>query len=173
MPYGLGAFIPDSVRIASYYGRKVAGRRGGRRSGGNEVRFTFAVSKVIIYKPQLHRELNTRSGGLWKALDKRGDYAVKMAKAQVGVKSGKLRASIHKRHVGNFTGQYLWIGSKVNYAYAHHEGTKPHIIMPKIPTRLLRFTSKGRLVITPGPVLHPGTKRNPYLSNQLRLFVRL
>jgi hypothetical protein len=173
MAYGLGAFIPDSIRIAGYYGKKIARKGRGPRSGKNEVRFTFAVSKVIIYTPQLLRELNTPSGGLWKALEKRGDYAVKKAKAQVGVKTGKLRSSIHKRHTGNATGQYLWIGSKLNYAYMHHEGTKPHIIMPKLPYRPLRFSSKGRLVITPGPVFHPGTKRNPYLSNQLRHFIRL
>jgi hypothetical protein len=173
----LYGFVPDSPII--YYGNKI-GRLARRSRGGGSGRpgiggrgFTFGISKVTIFKPQLHKELNTPSGGLWKKLEERGDYAVKKAKAQVGVKTGKLRASIHKRHTGNFMGQYLWIGSKLNYAYMHHEGTKPHIIMPKLPYRPLRFSSKGRLVITPGPVFHPGTKPNPYLSNQLRYFVRL
>jgi hypothetical protein len=173
MAYGL----PDSAGL--YYSRKLVklarnagrGARGGSGFAGGS--FTFQVSKVIIYKPQLLKELNTPSGGLWKALERRGDYAVKKAKGEVGVKTGNLRASIHKRHTGNFTGQYLWIGSTVKYAYMHHEGTRPHVIAPKTPTKLLRFSSKGRLVITPGPVMHPGTKPNPYLSNQLRLFVRL
>jgi hypothetical protein len=171
----LYGFVPDSPIL--YYGKKIgrlARRSGvGRLGPGGGGGFTFAVSKVIIYKPQLLKELNTPSGGLWKALEKRGDLAVKRAKSEVGVKTGKLRASIHKRHTGNFTGQYLWIGSTVNYAYMHHEGTRPHVIMPKTPAKMLRFSSKGRMVITPGPVLHPGTKPNPYLSNQLRLFVRL
>jgi hypothetical protein len=173
MAYGL----PDSAAV--YYSRKLtrlarnAGRGARGALGGGGGAFTFQVSKVIIYKPQLLKELNTPSGGLWKALEKRGDYAVKAAQREVGVKTGKLRASIHKRHTGNFTGQYLWIGSTVNYAYMHHEGTRPHVIMPKTPPKMLRFSSKGRMVITPGPVLHPGTKPNPYLSNQLRLFVRL
>jgi hypothetical protein len=169
--YGL---IPDSP--AFYYGKKfgrLARSSGsGLRSGGGS-RFSFNVKNVTINVPALNKELNTSSGGLWRALEIKGEIAVAKAKAQAGFKTGKLRSSIHKRHTGNFTGQYLWIGSTVSYAYMHHEGTRPHLIAPKMAGKMLRFSSKGRMVITPGPVMHPGTKPNPYLSNQLRHFRRL
>jgi hypothetical protein len=166
--------LPDSAIL--YYGQKFArsaksfGRGSGRGGGG---RFSFTTRDVRIDVAALSRELNTNSGGLWRALEVKGIFAVEKAKAQVGVKTGKLRSSIHKRHTGNFTGQYLWIGSTVSYAYIHHEGTRPHLIAPKTAGKMLRFSSKGRMVITPGPVMHPGTKPNPYLSNQLRHFRRL
>jgi len=171
--YGL---IPDSPIF--YYGNKFAklGRTGGRglgRSLGGATRFSFTTQKLVIYQPQLYAELNTSSGGLWKALEVAGAFAVGKAKAQVGVKTGKLKSSIHKRHTGNFTGQYLWIGSTVNYAYMHHEGTRPHFIVPRVAGKMLRFSSKGRMIMTPGPVMHPGTKPNRYLSNQLRHFRRI
>jgi hypothetical protein len=172
--YGL---VPDSPIF--YYGKKfgklgrTGGRGLGRSRGGAPTRFSFVTQNLVIYQPLLHAELNTRSGGLWKALEVAGTSAVAKAKAQAGVKTGKLRSSIHKRHMGNFTGQYLWIGSTVNYAYMHHEGTRPHLIVPRVAGKMLRFSSKGRMVMTPGPVMHPGTKPNPYLSNQLRHFRRI
>lgn len=170
--------LPDSAAL--YYGKKFSryarsGAPSRGRSGGSSgpARFSFTTKNVTIFEPLLHKELNTSSGGLWRALEERGDFAVKKAKAQAGKKTGRLRASIHKRHTGNFTGQYLWIGSTVSYAYMHHQGTRPHLIAPNPPTKMLRFSSKGRMVMTPGPVMHPGTKPNPYLSNQLRHFRRL
>jgi hypothetical protein len=167
----LGGFIPDSPWI--YYAQKFTkhvGKYGRGAVGSPGTKFTFAVKNVTIYKAALHRELNTNSGGLWRVLERRGNKAVKGAKRMAGVKTGRLRASIHMRHLGNSTGQYLWIGSKVNYAYMHHQGTRPHLIAPRAGVKALRFFSKGRLIITPGPVMHPGTKPNPYLSAQLRHF---
>jgi hypothetical protein len=73
------------------------------------------------------------------------------------------------KHLANANGQYLWIGSNKNYAYIHHEGTRPHIITPT-KAKALRFTS-GRRVIYTRMVKHPGTKPNRYLSNQLRFFM--
>lgn len=168
----LGGFIPDSpwIYYANKYNRYL-NKYG--RSAGSGTRLVFETKAIVIYNAKLHKELNTPVGDLWKWMERRGDRAVKGAKAMVGVKTGKLRASIHKRHLGNVTGQYMWIGSRVSYAYMHHEGTRPHLIAPKIPGKPLRFTSKGRVVITSSPVRHPGTKPNPYLSSQLRHFVRV
>lgn len=166
--------LPDSAAL--YYGKKFTrlSRSSGRGSGsGGGGRFSFNVQNIVVNVPALNKELNTSSGGLWRALEIKGAVAVEKAKAQAGYKTGKLRSSIHKRHTGNFTGQYLWIGSTVSYAYMHHEGTRPHLIAPQTAGKMLRFSSKGRMVITPGPVMHPGTKANPYLSNQLRHFRRL
>lgn len=167
----LGGFIPDSpwIYYANKYKRHVS-KYG--RAGSPGTRLTFQTKALVIYQSALHKELNTPSGGLWRWMEKKGNLAVKDAKRMVGVRTGKLRSSIHKRHLGNTTGQYLWIGSRVSYAYMHHQGTRPHLIFPKTPGKPLRFSSKGRVVITPGPVKHPGTKPNPYLAAQLRHFVR-
>lgn len=89
------------------------------------------------------------------------------AKAQVGVRTGALRASIHMRHLRDSRSQYVKIGSKKKYAYMHHEGTKPHLITPN-RAHVLRFVSRGRLVYAHA-VRHPGTKANKFLSDNLRL----
>lgn len=133
---------------------------------------TYAFKHLTIYDEVLRRELNTNSGELWKWLEIRGDLAVKRAKAQVGSKTGALKRSIHKRHLGNFTGQYLWIGSQNPIAYIHHEGTRPHIITAGpsgADGKRLVFKS-GAVLIHTVRVVHPGTKPNPYLRNQLRYF---
>ena len=163
--YGL---IPDSPWI---YGAQRLGRAykkiGSGQSAKSRVRFSYSFKKVVIYKPQLHAELNTRKGSLWRYMERVGDEMVAGAKLQVGVRTGALRNSIHKRHLGNMSGQYLWIGSTKNYAYLHHEGTRPHLILPKEADGVLIFR-KGVRVISTKRVLHPGTKPNRYLSDQLR-----
>jgi hypothetical protein len=144
-------------------------RGGGGPPGGPGRRRSVVVWKVInvkIYKPQLNLILNTPRGNLWGALHRRGESIVRGAKRQVGVRTGALRTSIHMKHTGNFTGQYLWIGSNKNYAYAHHEGTRPHLITPsKKP--VLVFRTGTRLIRTT-EVFHPGTRANPYLTTPMR-----
>lgn len=128
------------------------------------------MANVIIYKEPLRQYLNTNKGDLWKWLHIRGERAVAGAKAKVGVKTGRLKASIHMRHLGNITGQYLWIGSERDHALVHHNGSRPHQIRPNPPKQVLAFTKGSRLIVTK-QVNHPGTKPNPYLSSQLRHFV--
>ncbi len=133
--------------------------------------FSLTLSKVVIYRPQLNFELNQSGGLVWKHMDKLGRRIVAGAKRQAGFKTGALRRSIHMRHLGNGYGQYLWIGSEKPYAYLHHEGTRPHLITPKEAGGVLVF-SKGSRVIRTTLVMHPGTKPNRYLSDQLRIHVR-
>lgn len=164
MPRGL----PDSWTYT--IGKKILRRtrRLGRSSGSarRSMILGFKLSKIIIYKEQTFRILNTPNGKLWWALHRRGEAIVRGAKRQVGVKTGALRDSIHMRHTGNQTGQYLWIGSKKNYAYIHHEGSRPHKIVAK-NAPLLVFKSGTRLVRVP-EVNHPGTRANHYLVNPMR-----
>jgi hypothetical protein len=131
------------------------------------------MAQVTIYKSELRRFLNTPHDDkktLWKWMEEKGNEAVRGAKDKVGVKTGALRTSIHKRHLGNLTGQYLWIGSEKSYAELHHNGSRPHMIRPISPNRTLIFSKGSRLVFA-SQVMHPGTKPNPYLSSQLRHFV--
>ena len=120
--------------------------------------------------------------GTW--LHKKGVIMTNAAKAQVERRrrtpgiirrpTHRLAASIHMRHLGNFTGQYLWIGSKLDYAHFVHEGTKPHRIKPRAAGGKLVFRTKGAggvIVHRASEVEHPGItrrRRNPYLSDQLK-----
>jgi len=200
MPYGL----PDSWvvwgagRIARGARR---GGRGGRRGGGGglggmvrtttthtKVKFNWKVTDVKFHEPAMHNFLNGKTtlgkpSELWMHLDAAAAMAVAGAKMKVGKRTGALAKSIHARHTGNATGQYIWIGSQRSYALYHHEGTRPHPIRAH-DGGLLVFTGKFknvksnkygrntfsyRKVMTP-KVNHPGTRANHYLSTQLKHF---
>lgn len=94
------------------------------------------------------------------------------AKMTVGVKTGKLRRSIKTvRHEG-----YGYLVGSVGswtrkYARFHHEGTRPHLIRPRKPGGVLRFSVQGRVVFT-RLVRHPGTRPNHYLTRWLREAVK-
>ena len=118
-------------------------------------------------KAEMDFLLNSPSGTVGRYLARKGRLITAMAKAQVGVQTGALRASIHMRHSRDSRGQFVKIGSSLNYALLHHEGTKPHIIVPDRAT-VLRFVSRGRVVYAHA-VMHPGTKANRYLTDNLKL----
>lgn len=125
------------------------------------------MARVIFYEQELDRFLNRPSGDVGRYLKRRGKLIQSAAKRQVGKKTGALRASIHMRHHRDARGQYVWVGSTLPYALMHHEGTRPHMIFPKGPHRLV-FATRGRLVFAHA-VAHPGTLPNKYLSDNLRL----
>ena len=197
MPYGL----PDSWAAWGIKrgARGLRGSRGGGRGGGlggmvrtttthTKVKFSWKVTDVKFHEPAMHNFLNGKTtlgkpSELWMHLDVAAARAVAGAKAKVGKRTGALAKSIHYRHLGNPTGQYIWIGSEKSYAGFHHEGTRPHPIRAH-DGGLLVFTGKfknaksnkyGRntfsykKVMTP-QVNHPGTRANHYLSTQLKHF---
>lgn len=136
--------------------------------------FNWSTADVKFYEPAMHNFLNGKMvngkpAPLWSYLEAKGQMAVVGAKAKAGYKTGRLRASIHMRHLGNPTGQYLWIGSKVDYALLHHSGSRPHTITANKPGGSLVFMKGSRVIRTP-MVSHPGTRPNRYLSSQLRHF---
>ena len=128
----------------------------------------MADARIVfrLDKSALDNLINSPKGELGRKLSNLGDRIVFSAKNQVGNRTGRLQRSIHKRHLGNFTGQYLWIGSKVPYALAHHEGTRPHLITPTESDGKLVFFKGGRMIVT-RRVMHPGTKPNKYLLTPL------
>jgi hypothetical protein len=146
---------------------KNAGRGRGVTGG---ITTTYTITKVNVYKSALKTFLNTPAGPLWREVEKRAVLAQMQARKSVGVKTGALRSSIYKRHLGNSTGQYVIIGSDKNYAYAHHEGTKPHIITAS-SGKNLKFSKNGRMIYT-SSVFHPGNRPNRYLTRQLKYFVK-
>lgn len=123
--------------------------------------------RLIFREPVLEHYLNMPTGQVGKYLKKRGRLIVKAAKGQVGVRTGALRSSIHMRHLRGGRYQYIKIGSPLNYALMHHEGTRPHIIAP-VRAQKLVFMKRGRLIRT-HLVRHPGTKANKYLTDNLHL----
>lgn len=118
-----------------------------------------------IRRPALDYVVNNPQGDVGKWLRKRGHMMMMAAKAQVPTQTGKLRASISMIHDRGGRGQYVQIGSKLNYALYVHEGTRPHEIVPE-QSKILRFSGGGRVVYT-HKVEHPGTRPNKYLSDQL------
>lgn len=193
MPYGL----PDSWAAwgAGRIGRGMRPRGGSGRGrmvktviGTGKTTFYWKVTDVKFHEPAMHNFLNGKTtlgkpSEIWMHMDNAAAMAVAGAKAKVGKKTGALARSIHARHLGNTTGQYIWIGSEKRYAGFHHEGTRPHPIRAH-DGGLLVFTGKFknpkankygrntfsyRKVMTP-EVNHPGTRANHYLSSQLRHF---
>jgi hypothetical protein len=122
---------------------------------------------VVIRKAELDFMLNNPSGDVGRYLAGKGRMIKMAAMAQVGVRTGALRASIHMRHLRDSRGQFVKIGSSLNYALAHHEGTKPHLITPN-RAQVLRFT-RGSTVVYAHAVMHPGTKPNKFLTDNLGL----
>ncbi len=164
--------LPDTVAgyyALKYYRKYKSAPRTSAAVLRSITRFEFGITKVVIYRPALKTYLNTPSGPLWYWMEKKGRKAVRAAKRQVGVDTGRLRKSISMAHYATASGQTVKIGSNLNYALMHHEGTRPHIITPN-RAKALRFTS-GRRVIYTHQVMHPGTRPNRYLSNQLRFFL--
>lgn len=125
------------------------------------------MTKVVIRKAELDFMLNNPSGEVGRYLARKGRIVQAAARAQVGVRTGALRASIHMRHLRDSRGQYVKIGSALNYALLHHEGSKPHLIVPNRAT-ILKFATRGRVVYAHA-VMHPGTKANRYLTDNLKL----
>ena len=125
------------------------------------------MATVVFRKAELDFMLNSPEGDVGKYLAKKGRLIMAAAKAQVVVRTGALRSSIHMRHLRDSRCQYVKIGSNLDYALLHHQGTKPHVIRPD-RAKVLRFVRGSRIIYTTS-VMHPGTKANRYLSDNLKL----
>ena len=125
------------------------------------------MAKVIFRRAELDFLLNSPEGDVGRYLANKGRLITVAAKAQVGVRTGALRSSIHMRHLRDSRGQYVKIGSNLDYALLHHQGSKPHVIRPD-RSKVLRFVRGSRIIYT-SSVMHPGTKANRYLSDNLKL----
>jgi hypothetical protein len=149
--------------------KRSMGRRTPWPMGPATVKYSYKFSDLILYQPEFEIFINAPTGKVGRYVKARGRAIVVAAKSQVGVKTGALRKSITMNHSSYKYGHKLWIGSKLTYAYLHHEGSRPHLIVPK-RAEFLRF-SKGSRVIYSRAVMHPGTRPNRYLSDQLLLAI--
>lgn len=91
---------------------------------------------------------------------------VNSAKQRAPVDTGNMRNSIRQEPVqvsgSRVTGVVL---SAADYSMYVHEGTRPHIIRPRV-AKALAFTIGGRQVFAKS-VRHPGTKARPFLRNAI------
>jgi hypothetical protein len=130
--------------------------------------FTFNVeTNLVLDTRELDHVLNDPSGEVGQFLAKRGRAILFAAKRQVGKDTRALELSLHMLHqrIGGI--QQIWIGSDNRIAFLHHEGSRPHAIEAR-NAQMLRFSSRGRMVYTRA-VMHPGTKPNHYLTDNLYL----
>jgi hypothetical protein len=118
-------------------------------------------------RPALDRLLNSPRGEVGAYLFLLGQKIREKARRQVGIDTGQLKGSIHVRQGRRGMSQFVEVGSPLSHALMHHEGTKPHVILPS-RSQVLRFSAGGRIIYT-RKVNHPGTRPNRYLTDQLYL----
>lgn len=121
-------------------------------------------------EPALNHLLNEPSGDVGRHMRKIGLSILAGAKAMVGVRTGRLKRSLHLRQGVRGRVQYIEVGSNVPYAYMHHEGTRRHEIHAR-EGRLMRFNVGGKVVYAK-KVMHPGTKPRKYLTVPMNRVVR-
>lgn len=111
--------------------------------------------------------LKNPDGTVGRHMKKIGRRISMAARAQVGVQTGLLKMSINATQERTSNGQLVKIGSMLPYALVHHEGSRPHMIHGR-NGGMLRFTQSGRVVYHRA-VMHPGTRPNRYLADNLFL----
>lgn len=127
----------------------------------------FSLTNITWNKTELGMLLDNPEGPVGRDLARRGRKVLIGATIQVGVDTGRLKKSLKMTHERGTRGQFVMVGSKLNYALMHHEGTRPHIITPN-RAQVMVF-NKGTRVIYATSVRHPGTKANRYLKDNLYL----
>jgi hypothetical protein len=129
----------------------------------------YEVGDLKIYDSVLDNILNEPQGNVGQHMRTIGLKIQAGAKAMVGVETGKLKNSIYMQHARRGRYQYVQVGSNVRYAYVHHQGEHPHVIVPK-HGRLLRFKVHGRVVYVQR-VIHPGSRGKKYLTIPMKRVV--
>lgn len=124
-----------------------------------------------------------RSSGIADDMVRRGMLVRDAAKAQVRighVRAGlqdvgggarpNLRDTIVLRNNVEHGSPVILVGSDLSpIALFVHEGTKAHVIVPKVAHLLVFFSQRAGKVIRAKRVNHPGTKPNRYLTDNLHL----
>ncbi len=125
--------------------------------------------RVEINEGEYRRTFETREGLVGRDLDRRAARVERGARAQVGVDTGGLQRSIHRRWT-SARGSRLTVsvGSSQPHALVHHAGSRPHEIRARNASPL-RYVGEGGVVTFAEAVRHPGTRPNRYLTDNLRL----
>lgn len=134
---------------------------------------------VVIQPAALQSLLQGQNSPVVRDLLRRGQRVKELAQRLVGVSTpdplgrggrrpGTLRDSIVVRLArGGPNGVSALIGSDDPIALWHHEGTVPHVIVPRRARRLVFYWPRVGAVVFAKHVNHPGTRPNRYLTNAL------
>lgn len=146
-----------------------------------------AELRITWDNAELARLEGSPDGPIVRDLVRRGTRVQEAAQRQirlghVGTGRSNLRYTIVKRLVrdggpvaragaGAASGlPVMLVGSEAPHALLHHEGSRPHEIVPRRKKALAFYADSGRgpFVIT-RRVWHPGTRPNRYLLDQIHL----
>lgn len=122
-----------------------------------EARYTFRVNDAVL-GAQLAPILARKAASITRRI-------VAQARQNAPVRTGNLARSIEADPI-RFAGPFridTGVTAHANYAAAVHEGTRPHVIRPRV-ARALKFQVDGRTVFAKS-VNHPGTRARPFLRN--------
>lgn len=127
----------------------------------------MASRAVVLDQKALNAYLKGRNGPVVRDLVRRGLNVESRAKQLCPVDTGRLRSSITTEVAISGGGiPVVRVGTNVDYAEAVHEGTRPHVIVPRNAS-VLRFPSRGGAIVFTRRVNHPGTRGVPFLRNAL------
>ena len=135
---------------------------------------------VRLNQSEIQRFIRANDGPVARDLLRRGERVRQLARQKVGVSQGNgphLRDTIVKRLVQDAQGPAVHVGTfapkeKVQLAFWHHQGTEPHVILPRRASLLVFYWPRVDRVVYLRKVQHPGTKPNPYLVDALREGIR-
>jgi phage gpG-like protein len=113
--------------------------------------------------------VHSKNGAVTKDLVRRAERLRALAVKQVGKDTGRLARDIRVTIIPGPNGPTALVGSNNKIALIHHNGTRRHPITAR-PGRTLRFAHRGRIVYA-RKVMHPGTRPNRYLTDNLRRVV--
>ena len=116
---------------------------------------------------KLKKYFGRPDGQLAFRMERAGQRVAAAARIQVGKVTGGLAASIHHQMRRAHGLPEVIVGSDNRISLIHHEGTRPHAIKAR-NAEFLRFSSNGRIVYDRA-ILHPGTKPNRYLTDNIYL----
>jgi hypothetical protein len=132
--------------------------------------------KLVLDGAAMQDLLRSPAGPVGRHMIERGELVKQGARANAPRKSSCLQETIVKRVEENpETGFLIRIVSDTSpcspdrrsYSLDVHEGTRPHIILPK-QAKVLAFEMGGELIFATA-VRHPGTRAQPFLRDALPL----
>jgi hypothetical protein len=126
--------------------------------------FTVSTS-FALDRTRIERMLRLPGGIVYRNMERRVRRveAEAIRRAPGSVKQG-IRVRIERGPGGEFRGRVISTHPASIYLV---NGTRPHMIFPRRPGGVLRFTVGGRVVYA-RYVSHPGTQPNDYLRAALR-----
>lgn len=126
--------------------------------------FTVSTS-FSLSRTRIERMLRLPGGMVYRNMERRlRRVEAEAIRGAPGSMKQRIRVQIQRAPGGEFRGVV-----KVNHHAAIYviNGTRPHIIRPRRPGGVLRFTVNGRVVYA-RYANHPGTKPNDFLRKALR-----